>query len=613
MPSHTTPLADWVPTNERIERANVTALMRQLELRDVRALLRWSNEHLEDFLRVTVERLGVKFHKPPTRMMDLSPGGVKNPRWFAGAEMNIVESCWGGAPDAPALVTSVPGGKLERWTYAQLRAMTNRVSNSLVRAGFQRGDAIAVLMPMTMESVAIYLGIVQAGCVVIGIADSFAPAEIATRLKIANTKGVICVDTFVRGGKTMPMYEKVRLADGPRAIVTSDSAGLRRGDVRWSEFLAADDVFDAVACSPDDTINILFSSGTTGEPKAIPFDHTCAVKCALDGHWLHDLHAGDVVAWPTSLGWMMGPWLIFAALMNRGTVALHHDVAHDRGFGQFVQDARVNMLGVVPSLVRRWRETRCMEGLDWSRVDAFSSTGECSNADDMRYLMNLAGGKPVIEYCGGTEIGGGFLSSTVVQPNVAAAFSTPALGGDVVILDDAGKPLEQGEGELFVVPPSIGLSRRLLNRSHDEVYFKDCPALPDGRTLRRHGDQFARLPGGYWRALGRADDTMNLGGIKVSSAEIERALLGVPGVKDTAAIAVNPPGGGPSLLVIYAVILPRIEIAQLQTSMQKSIRTNLNPLFKIHEVVPIDALPRTASQKVMRRELRAKYEAEHRR
>ena len=119
---------DWIPSRERIERANVTALMRQLGLRDISSLHRWSNEHLEDFLRITVERLGMTFHKPPTRIMDLAPGGVKNPRWFAGAEMNIVESCWGGAPDAPAVVTSVPGGKLERWTYAQLRAMTNRVS-----------------------------------------------------------------------------------------------------------------------------------------------------------------------------------------------------------------------------------------------------------------------------------------------------------------------------------------------------------------------------------------------------------------------------------------------------------------------------------------------------
>src|SRR5688572_18345643 len=116
---------DWTPSRERIEHANVTALMRQLGVRVVPALHRWSNEHLEDFLRITVERLGVQFHTSPARMMDLSRGGVENPRWFPGASMNIAESCWGGESDAPAVVASGPGGKLKRWTYAELRAMSS--------------------------------------------------------------------------------------------------------------------------------------------------------------------------------------------------------------------------------------------------------------------------------------------------------------------------------------------------------------------------------------------------------------------------------------------------------------------------------------------------------
>ena len=119
-----------------------------------------------------------------------------------------------------------------------------------------------------------------------------------------------------------------------------------------------------------------------------------------------------------------------------------------------------------------------------------------------------------------------------------------------------------------------------------------------------------RLPGGYWRAHGRADDTMNLGGIKVSSAEIEQVLQAVPGVLETAAIAVSA-DGGPSQLVIYAVCAGAQSLSKesLAAAMQIAIKFGLNPLFKIHDLVLIDALPRTASNKVMRRELRARYSA----
>jgi acetyl-CoA synthetase len=247
-----------------------------------------------------------------------------------------------------------------------------------------------------------------------------------------------------------------------------------------------------------------------------------------------------------------------------------------------------------------------MHGLDWSAIKVFASTGECSHADDMRWLMQTAGGKPVIEYCGGTEIGGAYITSSLARPNVAGTFNTPALGVDVMILDDEGHSTDTGE--LFLVPPSIGLSNSLLNKDHHEIYFADTPRGPHGEILRRHGDQMERLPGGYWRGHGRADDTMNLGGIKVSSAEIEQTLRAVPGVVETAAIAVAAEGG-PSQLVIYTVCADpaATDKHQLAAAMQGAIKRDLNPLFKIHDVVLIDALPRTASNKVMRRELRARY------
>src|SRR5690606_36251976 len=154
-------------------------------------------------------------------------------------------------------------------------------------------------------------------------------------------------------------------------------------------------------------------------------------------------------------------------------------------------------------------------------------------------------------------------------------------------------------GEVFLIPPSIGCSTTLLNKDHHEAYYAGTPTGPSGERLRRHGDQMQKLPGGGWRAMGRADDTMNLGGIKVSSAEIERVLQTVQGVSETAAIAVAP-AGGPSQLVVYVVAAqgyPQDKTAMM-TNMQSAIRKELNPLFKIHELVFIDTLPRTTSNKV---------------
>jgi acetyl-CoA synthetase len=276
-----------------------------------------------------------------------------------------------------------------------------------------------------------------------------------------------------------------------------------------------------------------------------------------------------------------------------------------KGFGEFVQNANVTVLGLVPSIVKVWKNTGCMEGVDFSKIKCFSSTGECSNAEDYLFLMSLAGYRPVIEYCGGTEIGGGYITGTLVQPQSPGTFSTPALGLDVKILDEEDNVAP--EGELYIVPPSIGLSNTLLNRDHFEVYFKDTPKGPNGEILRRHGDQIKEISPWYYQGQGRADDTMNLGGIKTSSADIERVLNNIEGIVETAAIAVNPQDGGPSQLVVYAVVENKKDYLP---KMQKAIKENLNPLFKISDLVFIESLPRTASNKVMRRVLRKDYEGQ---
>ncbi|RKU39487.1 AMP-dependent synthetase [Candidatus Poribacteria bacterium] len=603
----------WFPTNEDITKANITHLMTELSTKTYPELHAWSIANRDTFWQMMIDRLSIK-------AIDTTQEPQKDATGTAThlAKLNIVDSCFSAADDTIAIMAHREGDdNCVRLTYHELARLTNRVANGLVDLGLKPGDAVAIDMPMNAESVAIYLGIVKAGCVVVGIADSFAPDEIATRLRIGKAKAIFTQDYINRAGKRLPLYEKVIVANAPKAVVLSCEGGeivaqtQREDDMTWGDFLSDTKTFTAVPCHPDTNTNILFSSGTTGEPKAIPWTHTTPIKCAADAHLHHDIHPGDVLAWYTNLGWMMGPWLIYASLINKATIALYDGIPTGREFGVFVQDAKVSMLGVVPTLVRAWKNTDCMHGLNWQAIRAFSSTGECSNPEEMLYLMSLAGYKPVIEYCGGTEIGGGYVTGTRVQPAAPSTFTTPALGLDFLLFDENGEPTRNGE--VFIVPPSLGLSTSLLNADHNDVYFAGTP----GPKLRRHGDALERLGNGFdtepwlegtkYRVLGRVDDTMNLSGIKVSSAEIEEVLNVVSEIRETAAIAVSPKDGGASQLVIYAVLIQPESAPtkqELHATLQAELSQHLNPLFRIHNVIIVEALPRTASNKVMRRLLR---------
>lgn len=598
----------WHPSKTVVKHSNIYKMMQKHQFENYNDFWRWSVTNRNEFWQETVQNLEIILSKNYSSILDLSEG-LEKPHWLKDTQLNIVDSCFKNKPNATAVIFQKEGEKLTKVTQQELKILVNKIANSLRKAGLKQGDAIAIDMPMTLEAVAVYLAGIKAGNPIVTIADSFTPNEIAVRLKIANPKLIFTQDYILRAGKNLPLFDKVCKANAPKAVVikaTSKEIDLRSSDIFWEEFLVNNSFFESVKQSPEEVITILFSSGTTGNPKAIPWNHTTPIKGASDGYYHHDIHKNDVVCWPTNLGWMMGPWLVFAALINKASIGLYYGAPLDVGFGTFVQEAKVTMLGVVPSIVKHWKASGCMEGLDWNTVKCFSSTGEVSNPTEMTYLMQLAGGKPVIEYCGGTEIGGGYVTSTVVQDNYPSTFSTQALGTEFVLLNEENKLVQKGE--VFIIPPTMGLSNTLLNRDHHKEYYQGTPQYKN-KLLRRHGDAMLQLENGYYKAQGRTDDAMNLGGIKVGSIQIEGVINKLNFVKESAAIAVAPKDGGPSLLVVYYVALQSnlTDIERLKQA-QIAVRQQLNPLFKVTDLVKIEALPRTASNKVMRRKLRADYE-----
>jgi acetyl-CoA synthetase len=653
--------------------------MARAKLSTYEELYKWSigTSTRSDYWEHAIEQLGVAFETRPNSIFDVSEG-VARATYLPGANLNVAKSCFNKRDPSDVAIVYANESEpttLRLWTYAELDALSNQVASSLAKWGLTVGSAVGVCMTMTPESVAIYLGMVKGGVSVVSIADSFSSIEIATRLRLAGASGIFVQDVIFRGAKYLTLFERVVEAvasvdqeqkttfkccvvpgslstDGTWGVHPSASELFRSAelDMGLQDFLALSGdegkVFEPISLPSSHAVNILFSSGTTGVPKAIVWSGATAIKAAADGMAHQDIKKGDIVCWPTSPGWMMSSWSIYATFFNGATLALFNGIASTGDFCRFVELAKVSMLGVVPSLVKSWRSLPGTWPYDWSAITRFSSTGEASDPSTYHFLMSrVPGYAPVIEYCGGTEIGGSFLSSTVVQPNAPSMFSSPVLGSQIFLYDDAGTVVSGvGSGEVVLVPPTVGYSTRLLNFDHYKTYYEGMHAGPGGEVLRRHGDEIeacvimtqaeedllqqatsafspealeiARRTEASWRyfrALGRTDDTMNLGGIKVSSVEIERVCNLVENVHETAAIAVNPEGGGPSMLVVYVVLKPGAptpDTAALKVSLQASIKTKLNPLFHITDVVLSSLLPRTASNKIMRRVLRDQYTAE---
>lgn len=594
---------------------------------------KFSVENQEVYWKMVLKTLSVKFLREPKSILDTSDQSKKGGTWFQGAVLNIAECCllpWPSqnkTDDSTAIVWRDEGlddYPVNRMSLKELRTQVMIVANALDTM-FQKGDRIAIDMPMTCNAVIVYLAIILGGFVVVSIADSFAPQEIGTRMRVSNAKAIFTQDFIIRGRKKFPLYSRVMEGTSSKAIVipaAGDCLGVtpRDGDISWKDFLSRaagrSSMYSPVYQSADALINILFSSGTTGDPKAIPWTQLCPIRCGADT-WGHlDVRPRDIGCWPTNLGWVMGPIILFSCFLTGATLALYHGSPLGRGFCKFVQDARVNVLGTVPSLVKSWKSGNLTEGLDWTKIRVLATTGEASDIDDNLWLSSRACYKPIVECCGGTELASSYIQGSLLQPQAFGAFSGASMSTGFVILDEQGNPYPDDlpcAGEVGLFPLYFGASDRLLNADHNKVYFDGMP-IYRGRQLRRHGDIIQRTVGGYYIVQGRADDTMNLGGIKTSSVEIERVCNRADeGLLETAAVSIKPSGGGPEQLAILAVLKDRsapYDANLLKSRFQKAIQRNLNPLFKVSYVKVVSEFPRTASNKLLRRVLRDQLKQE---
>ncbi|RAP31680.1 AMP-dependent synthetase [Candidatus Marinamargulisbacteria bacterium SCGC AG-410-N11] len=609
------PAISWFTNQDILKTSNLGLAMKRQSLQSYSAFHTWSYENIQSFWNDSLTSLNIKFKNSPSTIFKESNKPF-SPQWLPNASMNIIDSCFNAPDSRTAIIQNDPDGNLLSFSYLQLKTLTNQVANTLNLSGLKKGSSISYIGPMTFEGTAIYLGIIAAGMVAVPIPDSFSSEAIKRRSDIANCKLLFITHAYPRQSKVIELYDKAIQQELPPIVAINsmnrDIKLPRPQDIFWNNWLSNDATPYSYASDPNDTMTILFSSGTTGDPKAIPWTHTTPIKAAIDGYYHQDIKPEDRVCWPTNLGWMMGPWLIFASLINRSTMVLFEGSPLNIDFSNFITQSKVTILGTVPAMVSHWLKSDWFKTCDWTSIRLFSSTGERSNSRHYFKLMaKLKFKAPIIEYCGGTEIGGGYITNSIVQDLASSTFSTPAVGLNFYLYDDRQSIISSGEGEVFIQAPSIGLSQTLLNKDHDKIYYLNTPLSSHGIPLRRHQDQFRILEGGYFQATGRVDDSMNLNGIKVGTGDIEQVINAISYIQESAAIAVPSEGNGPDLLVIYVVCLDdSLSDHMLKRQLQRAINVDLNPLFKIFDVKQLPSLPKTASNKIMRRDLRTVYQRE---
>ena len=626
----------WNAEEDQKKNTNLARYMQEKKFKDFDACYQYSIQQGRSFWADVVRRLGVPFRNgfvpTPENIVDISDPTF--PKWLVGAKLNIADLCFVSKPDAIAIVYQREGtSEIRKLTFSELNAMSNKVASALVARGFAPQDRIAIDMPFNIEAVAIYLGILKAGATVVSLADSFKAPDIDVRLEAAKpVKAIFTQDVTGSAIKPFPLYPSVIEAKlcPPAIVVSSDPEYglLRPQDTHWRNFISlGSEQFDSVAMDAECYINVIFSSSTSspkekdGEkpkpPKAIPWKPHTAIKSAMDAHFHHDIQPNDVLCWPTNLGWMMGSFAIFGAFANRATMAIFDGNVVSHEFAKFVEKAKVTMLGLVPTLSEGWEKIDATKDCDWSSIRCFSSTGSPSNPTNYFYLMSrVKGYAPCFEYMGGTEIGGGYLQCTFLHPAAPSCFNTPTLGTDMVAWN--GDLSLAQKGEVFITMrsgpdecPPMGLSTELLNFNHFEKYFTQGLKTKEGYLLREHGDLVIQHPNGFITSNGRADDGINLNGIKTSSLDLENYIksAAIAGIREVAAVAVRPPEGGEDWLVIYITKDAEVNTGAeaFKGPIREAIKHHNPQLARVHDVVIIDKMPLTASGKLRRRFLQDSY------
>ncbi len=614
----------WSPSEDYVERANVTRFMRANGIGSYEELVARSQADVEWFWDAVVKDLGLEFYEPYTQVLDTS-GGIAWATWFRGGSINLAHNCvdrWAErTPDRVAVrwEGEEPGSRAV--TYAELREMSDRLAHGLSSLGVQDGDTIGIFLPMAPETVAATLACAKLGAIYLPLFSGYGADAVATRLRDAGCTVLITADGTTRRGKVVPMKETadeaVAAAPSVRHVVVWERLG-RTGlpwtegrDVRWGELLDAQPAapFDTAHLDPEHPLFVAYTSGTTGRPKGSVHVHGgFLVKIAEEVAYQTDLHQDETLFWVSDLGWIMGPWEITGATALGATVFLFDGAPNDPPdrLWDLVERHRIDVLGISPTLIRALIPSgdESVRGHNLSSLRILGSTGEPWNPEPyLWFLREVGGGRcPIINISGGTEVGACFLSPLPITSLKACTLRGPALGMDIDVWDADGAPVGPGEvGELVCKKPWPGMTRGIW-KDPDRYIATYWSRWPD---VWVHGDWAMVDEDGFWFLHGRSDDTMKIAGKRLGPAEVESALTDHPAVAESAAVGIPDELKGEAVWC-FVVTRPGVEQTdELARELTGLVADRLGKSFKPSRVVFVQELPKTRSAKIVRRALRA--------
>jgi acetyl-CoA synthetase len=610
----------WKPTPKYIDNANVTRLAHANSLANLPELRSRSVADIGWYWDAVVRDLQLPFRTPYTQVVDLTRG-VEYPEWFLDGTLNVVDAClkrWARDPVAalrPALVHEAESGATQTMTFAELEEQVGRASAGLKALGITKGDAVALFMPMIPEAVVACYAVASLGAVLLPLFSGFAPSAIASRLQDAGAKAVIVADGTVRRGRTVEMLPLLdeALATCPTVdhVVVVRNLDTRSasaaGVSEWTTLLNGQDcVAKPEPMSATDTLLLGYTSGTTGKPKGAVHTHAgFLVKTASEVAYSFDLTEEGVFCWITDMGWIMGPLSIIGTHANGGTLLLYEgspDVPDLNRLWDLVQRHGVTMLGVSPTLIRTLRATALddIAQFDLSSVHTIGSTGEPWDPDSYDWLARdvFDARVPIINFSGGTEVGGSFLAPYPVEAIRSCSLGGPSLGMDVDVVNDQARPVRGEIGELICRQPWPSMTRGVWNDPdrYLEAYWSTFPGV------WRHGD-YALVEDEQWYILGRSDDVMNIAGKRLAPAEVESIMNAHESVAEAAVVGIPDPKKGEAVWAFW-VARPGAS-DDVSDELRDMVGRELGKPFAPSTVLRVPALPKTRSAKIMRRALRA--------
>lgn len=619
----------WRPGRDLIDNAELTRFMAQYGLADYDDLNARSAADPGWFWDTVIRHFGLRFYRPYDTILDLSKG-TPWARWCIGGTTNVVLNVLDRhmeteIRDKEAIVWEGEDGAVRRWTYADLNRAVCGLAAGLRNLGIGQGDVVSLYMPMVPETFAAFYAVAKIGAIVQPLFSGFGAGAAAVRMNDAGAVAVITADATRRRGKTVRLKDVMdaAAADVPslRHMVVLD--GMDQSvtmqpdrDVWWHDIAPSDPgEVPTEEMDAEDPFMLYFTSGTTGKAKGTVHTHCGFVaKMAADFGLVLDLKPDDRWLWISDIGWVVGALTAVSVPLMGGTVVMAEgtpDYPEPGHMWRLVQDHRVTYLGVAPTTVRGLMRYGAEEAekYDLSSIRVTASSGELWNPDSWQWFMDhiCKGKAPILNLSGGTEIGCGIISSTVIHPAKPCAFtgSMPGMGADIV--DAAGNPVPAGvTGELVMRVPSIGLTRGLWNDNERylETYWNRIPGL------WVHGDWASRDTDGMWYLHGRSDETIMVAGKRCGPSEVESLVMQSGVVAEVAAAGVHDDLKGETVFcacVPAAGAVDEFGVETIHDKVRDAVVAGLGPAFRPGAVVLVSQLPKTRNMKILRRVVKAVY------